>query len=214
LAVSDDKIATGSTDKTCRIFDKKSTECQAVISLDFGVCGVFLFGDSVFIGTKDSKGYKYCAKTGTKQLDLVEPADTFTDLGPEHPSSGFKEFCMTHQFGGCIAAANRSAAHLWDVKTGEHLHTLYEADNVDVNALCLAKAVDEAVAGRAFAFTGLDDNTAHMYCIDEPVHGDASPALVTASATATGDSTAAPVASPTKQAEISASQPSSCCTVS
>ena len=42
LSVLDDKVATGSTDKTCRIFDKATTECKLVISLDFGICGVLL----------------------------------------------------------------------------------------------------------------------------------------------------------------------------
>merc|ERR1719487_1720133 len=109
---------------------------------------------------------------------------------------------MTHQFGGCIAAANRSAAHLWDVKTGEHLHTLYEADNIDVNALCLAKAVDEGVPGRAFAFTGLDDNTAHMYCITEPVTSVSESA-----SSANVDKTATPISSPTP-AKPDGTQPS------
>lgn len=169
LSVSDDRVATGSTDKTCRVFDKNSAECIVVISLDVGVCGVLLFETSVFVGTKDSKGYKYCAKSGKLELTLAEPESTFMELGAEHPSSGFKELCMSSTKGGCIAAANRSAAHLWDVKTGEVIHTLYEADNVDVNSICLCVAAAEVEPGRSFAFTGLDDNTAHMYCINEPV---------------------------------------------
>lgn len=210
LSVFEDKVATGSTDKTCRIFDKATTECKVVIELDHGICGVLLIPNSIFVGTKDAKGYKYSTITGKKELDLAEPTDTFTDLGPEHPSSGFKEFCMSSVVsGGCVAAANRSSAHMWDAKTGEYLHTLYEADNVDVNALCLAVAAEEELPGRSYAFTGLDDNTAHVYTISEPV---------TAATASTAADTAAPViASPAEKVvtpEGTQPQGSPCCVVS
>jgi len=201
LSVGYDHVATGSTDKTCRIFDKKTTECIQVIALEVGICGVLLFENSVFIGTKDSKGYKFCVKTGAKELDLAEPDSVASDLGPDHPSSGFKDFCMSSPKGGAVAAANRSAAHLWDVKTGEVLHTLYEADNVDVNALCLIKAANEVDSSRSFAFTGLDDNKSHMYLIQEPKHEVPVSTVV--------------VASPEKtKGGLETPQPSSCCVVS
>jgi len=182
LSVLNNLVATGSTDKTSRIFDKTTTECKFVIECDFGICGVLLVADSVFVGTKDAKGYKYSTLTGKKELELKEPAECFTDLGPDHPSSGFKEICVSHLNGGCIAAANRHAAHMWDIKTGEYLDSIFEADNVDVNALCLAQAVDEGVGGRSYAFTGLDDNTAHVYTISEPVYTTPDAPVVSRSA--------------------------------
>jgi len=228
LSVSGDSVATGSTDKTCRIFDKATAECQTVITLDFGVCGVLLRGDSVFIGTKDSRGFRFSAATGKKEFDLAAPDDTFTDLGAEHPSSGFKDLCMSHVNGGCIVAANRSVAHFWDVQTGMHLHTIREADNVDVNAVCLVPALDEKVEGRAFVFTGLDDNSAHMYSVNQPVPvvpavqavpaaAVSSTALSPVGSSASSGSSSAPVVAKVDKTAVPGhvqSPPSSCCVVS
>lgn len=209
FSVSECHVASGSTDKTCRVYDKKTAECVAVVTLDFTVCAVLLLDDHLFLGNKASVGFKYVAKTGELVTQLEEPEDTHTDLGTDHPASGFKQFAVS-KVGGCVAVADRSAAHLWNAQTGKFIHTLYEAENTDVNALALVAAPDQD-PGRGYCFSGLDDNTVHMYCIEEPV-GDTGTSGSTPTPTAPVIATSK--ATPTSLKEGNAPEASKCCVVS
>jgi len=210
MSVGKDKIATGATDQTVRIFNKATCECNQSIAFDSGVSGVLLVGEFVFVGTKAAKGYKYCAKTGVQQLEFAQPKDMCEDLGTEHPSSGFKDFSVSAH-GGCIVVSNRSSTHLFDSKKCQPLLTVAEESDMDINAVCLVAAGQGAIGSVkcSYLFVGLDNNLVHMYQVVEPAYS-----ILEADDSIEDPSTVVRSSQPTLVAHDAAPTKSSCCVLS